>query len=363
MATKGCHAVSFHSDTHRFGLPDHHGDEWDPAWQAVPGHRHGDGVPLRELAGVHAPIAVRHDDPHHAVQHGRLRRRAAVVAGPAQVPEREVLAGRGRHRMDPVLAGARGLHLPAPPPVDGPGLRGPAAQPGVQGSGARPASSTTTRACACATTSVSRTSRGNATTRTPTAPGPTLPSRPGSRCRQPRSPTTRSTRSRGRTRAGSSTSIPLAHRAKERCTVGALRAEAVDVDVTPKSYGMPERSGPPVAALPELSTRRRAGPAVGPTTAPGRSAPVDRLDLRELLQAVVAPLAADAALLEPTEGAALADAGHGLAPARAPAHRRARRRSADEPPTPWASTVPARIRRATLKARAVDSDSTPPPSP
>ena len=34
MAAKGCHAVSFHSDTHRFGLPDHHGDEWDPAWQA-----------------------------------------------------------------------------------------------------------------------------------------------------------------------------------------------------------------------------------------------------------------------------------------------------------------------------------------
>jgi len=34
MAAKGCHATSFHSDTHRFGLPDHHGDEWDPAWQA-----------------------------------------------------------------------------------------------------------------------------------------------------------------------------------------------------------------------------------------------------------------------------------------------------------------------------------------
>jgi len=34
VAAKGCHAISFHSDTHRFGLPDHHGDEWDPAWQA-----------------------------------------------------------------------------------------------------------------------------------------------------------------------------------------------------------------------------------------------------------------------------------------------------------------------------------------
>ena len=34
VAEKGCHAVSFHSDVHRFGMPDHHGDEWDPAWQA-----------------------------------------------------------------------------------------------------------------------------------------------------------------------------------------------------------------------------------------------------------------------------------------------------------------------------------------
>ncbi|HMD46077.1 MAG TPA: amidohydrolase family protein [Acidimicrobiales bacterium] len=34
VAEKGCHAISFHSDTHRFDQPDHHGDEWDPAWQA-----------------------------------------------------------------------------------------------------------------------------------------------------------------------------------------------------------------------------------------------------------------------------------------------------------------------------------------
>lgn len=32
VAEKGCHAVSFHAETHRFGMPDHHGDEWDQAW-------------------------------------------------------------------------------------------------------------------------------------------------------------------------------------------------------------------------------------------------------------------------------------------------------------------------------------------
>ena len=34
LADQDCHAVSFHAEPHRFGMPDHHGDEWDPAWQA-----------------------------------------------------------------------------------------------------------------------------------------------------------------------------------------------------------------------------------------------------------------------------------------------------------------------------------------
>ncbi len=34
VAEKGCHAVSWHPEGHRFGKPDIHGDEWDPAWQA-----------------------------------------------------------------------------------------------------------------------------------------------------------------------------------------------------------------------------------------------------------------------------------------------------------------------------------------
>src|ERR1700716_3411258 len=31
---KGCHAVSFPSEPHRFGAADFHGTEWDKAWQA-----------------------------------------------------------------------------------------------------------------------------------------------------------------------------------------------------------------------------------------------------------------------------------------------------------------------------------------
>jgi hypothetical protein len=34
VADRGCHAISFHPEMYRFGMPDLHGDEWDPAWQA-----------------------------------------------------------------------------------------------------------------------------------------------------------------------------------------------------------------------------------------------------------------------------------------------------------------------------------------
>lgn len=34
MADRGCHGMSFHSESHRFGMPDIHGDEWNAAWQA-----------------------------------------------------------------------------------------------------------------------------------------------------------------------------------------------------------------------------------------------------------------------------------------------------------------------------------------
>jgi predicted TIM-barrel fold metal-dependent hydrolase len=34
VAELGCHAVSMHAEPFRFGMPDLHGDEWDPAWAA-----------------------------------------------------------------------------------------------------------------------------------------------------------------------------------------------------------------------------------------------------------------------------------------------------------------------------------------
>ncbi|MDO9484997.1 MAG: amidohydrolase family protein [Actinomycetota bacterium] len=34
MAERGCHAVSLHPETYKAGFPDYHGDEWDAAWKA-----------------------------------------------------------------------------------------------------------------------------------------------------------------------------------------------------------------------------------------------------------------------------------------------------------------------------------------
>jgi len=34
MAERGCHAVSLHPETYKAGYPDYHGDEWDAAWKA-----------------------------------------------------------------------------------------------------------------------------------------------------------------------------------------------------------------------------------------------------------------------------------------------------------------------------------------
>ncbi len=53
---------------------------------------------------------------------------------------------------------------------------------------------------------------------------------------------------------------PFAHIPREQCTVGALRAQAADVDTTPRSYGKVERSGMVTArSLAERMTARDKG--------------------------------------------------------------------------------------------------------
>jgi hypothetical protein len=50
---------------------------------------------------------------------------------------------------------------------------------------------------------------------------------------------------------------PFEHRSRAECTVGALRANALDVDTTPKSYGRRSASvGVPTGGLPTMERER-----------------------------------------------------------------------------------------------------------
>ena len=146
-----------------------------PGVAGVPGHRDRDGVPLRRHAQLHAPHAVRRDPPLDAVPDRDLRVGAAVVADPAQVPDRQARARRGRHRLGARTSSRRPTSStttttggPAPTSATSSRAR-------CSASTCRPASSTTTPGCATASGSASTRSRGSATTRTPTPPGRSRP--------------------------------------------------------------------------------------------------------------------------------------------------------------------------------------------
>ena len=237
-------------DTHRFGLPDHHGDEWYPAWQAC-------RTPT--LSWSSTSEALRQFMPRspfdimiHTMPFNTGVFASELLWSPVlrKFPDGEIRAGRGRHRMDALLARAGRLHVPTSP------------SPG--------------RARTSATSFRARSARVGCS-------ACFIDDYTGLRnaydigveniaweCDYPHSDCTWPHGARGGLEVAAGGPVPddeidkitwenacrfysfdpLAHRTREECTVGALRAEAVDVDITPKSYGMPDRSSPPVAALP-----------------------------------------------------------------------------------------------------------------
>src|SRR4029453_17159927 len=74
--------------------------------------------------------ADRRHDHAHAAQHDACRDGPHLVAGAAEVPAAAVRALRGGDRLGALLARAHRLHVPAAPLLDGPGLRRSAAEPG-----------------------------------------------------------------------------------------------------------------------------------------------------------------------------------------------------------------------------------------
>ena len=156
-------------------------------------------------------------------------RRPAVGRLLAPLPEAALRADRGRHRLDPVLPPAGRAHPRPAQRVDGArATAGLAAERAVPG--AHPVLLHRGPRRGEAARRVQRRQRvlGVAITRTPTARGPTPPS--GSRCCSRTSTPRSSTRSPTTTPCGTTSSTRSAPGRPERCTVGALRAEATDVD-------------------------------------------------------------------------------------------------------------------------------------
>ncbi len=181
VAAKGCHAVTFSENPSKLGLAELPQRPLGPLLERLRGR--GDGrVPAhrllvaardhrarRPLRRAHRPAA----DEHHPV-----RGRPAVLPGAAQVPRPAHRLVRGRHRMDPLLPGARRLRLPAPPQVDGPGLRRHAPEPGVQGAHRHLLHRRRLRRGEPPLPRARQHRAGSATTPTPTPPGPTPPRSP-----------------------------------------------------------------------------------------------------------------------------------------------------------------------------------------
>ena len=162
---------------------------------------------------------------------GDVRAGPAVGSGDAQLPRPEGRVLRGRHRLDPVLPRPQrpALHEPE---VAAPRLRRQAAERGVPRA---LAGLLRHRQDVAEAAPRDRHRHHRLGVRLP-ALRLHLARRPragAGRARTPRAPTTpRSTRSPGRTPAGSSAGTRSRARPREQATVAALRAKATDVDVS-----------------------------------------------------------------------------------------------------------------------------------
>ncbi len=136
VAKKGCHAVTFSENPEKLGWPSLHNEHWDPFWAACADEgtvvcMHLGSSSQILMTSVEAPIDVMISlQPINMVQAA-----ADLVWSPILRKYKDLkfaLVG-GRHRLDPLRPGAHRLRLRAPPQVDRPGLRRPAAEPGLQG--------------------------------------------------------------------------------------------------------------------------------------------------------------------------------------------------------------------------------------
>ena len=186
-----------------------------------------------------APPPVR-DEP--VVGHGDLHpRRPAVGRLLAPLPRPEVLAHRGRHRLDPVLPLARRAHpRPAQRLDAGRAAAGPQPHRAVPRAHPRVLHQRPRRREAARRVQPARRCAGSPTTRTPTARGPTRPRSCGRSCRT--CPRTSSTNITHRNAMRHYQFDPFSVRPPEQCTAGgAARRGRPTSTPSPTSVASPTR--------------------------------------------------------------------------------------------------------------------------
>ena len=273
MADKGCHAVTFSENPEKLGHPSWHSDHWDPFLAAC--EEVGTVICLHigsssqtVITAMDAPI-----DTMITLQPMNIVQCAAdLVWSPVfrKFPEPAGRAERGRHRLGAVLPRADRLRVPAPPRVDEPGLRRQAPEPGVQREHPHLLHRRRRRAWRCATTSTRdhihwECDYPHSDSTWPNAPEMAMKYLDGL-------PDDEIDRITHLNAMRNFTYDPFAHIPREQATVGALRAQATDVDTTPVSHGTGKFQDEGIVTA--MTLAERIGPEVGDRRAPSGCCPL-----------------------------------------------------------------------------------------
>ena len=134
VAKKGVHALTFTENPAAMGYPSFHNEYWNPLWKALCDTNTVMNVHIGSSGrlAITAPDAPM--DVMITLQPMNIVQAAADLLWSKPIkeyPDLKIGAVGGRHRLDPVLPGARGSHLRDALDVDPSGLRRQAAQRGV----------------------------------------------------------------------------------------------------------------------------------------------------------------------------------------------------------------------------------------
>ena len=234
VADKGCHSVTFTENPDTLGLPSFHDAHWDPMWRALV----ETGTILNIHLGSSGQLTVTAPDAPIDVmitlQPMNICAAAADLVWSRVFKEFPAHARRalgGRHRMDPVLPRPARPHLRHAPPVDRAGSSATARRPTCSASTSSRASSPTRSGSSCATTSAIDNICWEQDYPHSDSSWPNAPEELAAVAARFDVTDAELDKITHENAMRWYHFDPFAHRAREQCTVGALRAEAAGHDV------------------------------------------------------------------------------------------------------------------------------------